>query len=226
MGNVNIANLSELSEKDVPIAMKLSSRRALSGRFSRSATATGLVAATVAGLCIGAGAAPATAAPLVPDTKNVISDNRVIADHERVRPVASHAVLANDRRVPIVVLGARLNEDCKTPKVLDDRLNGAAELARIHRGNPVVVTGGTTQPDCPSEAKAMEKGLRLRGVSNPIVVEEKSGSTLDNVANTSDYIHSNGGVAVIVTSDPHYSRALSNYRDKGIEAVAYVEGEG
>ena len=72
----------------------------------------------------------------------------------------------------------------------------------------------------------MEKGLRLRGVSNPIVVEEKSGSTLDNVANTSDYIRSKGGVAVIVTSDPHYSRALSNYRDKGIEAVAYVEGEG
>lgn len=194
----------------------------LPSRLSRSAVAAGLVTASVAGLCIG----QSSAAPLVGDSKSIISSNREIADSEPVRPLASHAVLANDPSVPIVVLGARLNEDCNPPQVLADRLDGAAELANIHRGNPIVVTGGATQPDCPSEAQAMETGLRMRGVTNQIVVEEKSGSTVENAANTSDYIKGNGGVAVIVTSDPHYSRALTNFRDEDIEAVAYVKGEG
>lgn len=207
------------------------------GKRSRAALLTLATSALLAGGVVGAGQASADPAlPSLPEisndlanlpaSKDLINDNRTIADDELVRPVASHAVLGRDASVPIVVLGARLNEDCNPPEVLDDRLNGAATLANIHRANPIVVTGGATQPGCPSEAAAMEAGLKARGVTNPIITEEESGSTVENVANTSDYINSTGGLAVVVTSDPHYSRALDNYRSSGIEAVAYVEGEG
>ena len=130
------------------------------------------------------------------------------------------------RTVPVVVLGARLNDDCTPPQVLDDRLDAAADLAKAHLLNPVIVTGGETAPDCPTEAQAMDAGLRARGVPNQVIEENKAGSTVENVANTADTINSRGGLAVVVTSTPHNVRALQNFRDAGIEAVAYTGGEG
>ncbi|MGO1949874.1 MAG: YdcF family protein [Mycobacteriaceae bacterium] len=202
-------------------------RAASTSRPLRRAAVTVASAAVLAGGLAGTGsAAAAPALPDLPATKDLLNDNRTIVDHELVRTPATHAVLARDASAPIVVLGARLQEDCAPPGILDDRLNGAATLANIHRANPIVVTGGVTQPDCPSEGQAMETGLRARGVTNPVIVEDKAGSTVENAANTSEFIDGNGGAAVIVTSDPHYIRALDNYRSEGVEAVAYVEGEG
>jgi uncharacterized SAM-binding protein YcdF (DUF218 family) len=105
-------------------------------------------------------------------------------------------------------------------------LEAATELARTHLLNPVIVSGGATQADCPSEAAAMESGLRERGVTNQILIEEESDSTVANVQNTKSMISDRGGLAVVVTSSPHNVRALQNFRDAGIEAVAYVGGEG
>jgi vancomycin permeability regulator SanA len=196
-------------------------RRSTSRSLSRRTVATGAALAVVTGAVLSAGTAGATV-----EDKNLISANRTIADIPVVSKVASHAVLARDAAIPIVVLGARLNEDCAAPQVLDDRLDAAADLARTHLLNPVVVTGGATQPNCPTEAEAMNAGLRARGVPNEVIEENKAGSTLENVANTADTINSRGGLAVIVTSTPHNVRALQNFRDAGIEGVAYTGGEG
>ncbi|MDN6438102.1 YdcF family protein [Corynebacterium nuruki] len=188
---------------------------------SRRTVAAGAAFAVVAGTLLSVGTAAAN-----PEDKSIISANRTIADIPVVSKAASHAVLARDATVPVVVLGARLNDDCSAPQVLDDRLDAAADLARAHLLNPVIVTGGETQPDCPTEAQAMDAGLRARGVPNQVIEENKAGSTVENVANTADTINSRGGLAVVVTSTPHNVRALQNFRDAGIEAVAYTGGEG
>lgn len=180
-------------------------------------------------LCLAAtatvGVVSAPAAGAATEDKNLISANRTITDLPVVSPLAAQAVLLRDAQVPVVVLGARLNEDCSRPQVLEDRLDAAAELAGRHLLNDVIVTGGETQEDCPTEAASMQQGLRDRGVPNRVIEEDRSGSTLANVENTKAMITDRGGLAVVVTSAPHNIRALQNFRDAGIEAVAYVGGE-
>ncbi len=183
-----------------------------------------LALAAVSAVTVGLAGAPTAGA--TEQDKAVVSDNRTIADIPVLSPIAAQAILLRDARVPIVVLGARLDEDCARPQVLDDRLDAATELARTHLLNPVIVSGGATQTDCPSEAAAMESGLRERGVTNQVLIEEESDSTVANVQNTKSMISDRGGLAVVVTSSPHNVRALQNFRDAGIEAVAYVGGEG
>ncbi|MBF4553223.1 YdcF family protein [Corynebacterium suicordis] len=115
---------------------------------------------------------------------------------------------------PIVILGARLNPDCSTPGVLQQRLDRAAAFSRIHPETPVYVTGGRTQPSCPiTEAAAMELGLRARLVPNAIYREDAAGSTVQNAAFVSRMI---GDRAVIVTSQDHLPRALRNFQDAGV----------
>lgn len=188
---------------------------------SRRTVAAGAAFAVVVGSVFSAGTAGATV-----EDKDLISANRTVTDIPVVSKAASQAVLSRDAGIPVVVLGARLDEDCTPPQVLDDRLDAAAELAEAHLLNPVVVTGGATQPDCPTEAQAMDAGLRARGVPNQVIEENKAGSTLENVTNTADTINERGGLAVVVTSTPHNVRALQNFRDAGIEAVAYTGGQG
>lgn len=110
--------------------------------------------------------------------------------------------------------------------MLTDRLHAAAELLAEHPENPVIVTGGQTREDCPSEAAAMKDALTDMGVGNEIILEEEAGNTLQNVKYTAEMIREWGGTAIVVTSDPHYLRALKNYRDAGLRAFGYVGGRG
>ncbi len=41
-----------------------------------------------------------------------------------------------------------------------------------------------------------------------------------------EFVREPGGTAIVVTSDPHYIRALRNYRDAGIHAFGWVGGIG
>lgn len=192
----------------------------LTSTVARAVSAVALATVSVSTVAL----AGAPVAGATDGDRNLITDNRTIADIPVVSPVAAQAVLLRDARVPVVVLGARLDEDCSRPRVLDDRLDAAAELARTHLLNPVIVSGGSTRTDCPSEAAAMERGLRDRGVVNQVLVEDRSDSTVANVENTKSMISDRGGLAVVVTSSPHNVRALQNFRDAGVEAVAYVGG--
>lgn len=148
-----------------------------------------------------------------------------ITDSDFVRTPLAHAILRHSADTPVVLLGARLDEDCSMPQILTDRLSAAADLLGDHPDNPVIVTGGTTREDCPSEAEAMKTALQDLGVDNRIILEEKAGNTLQNVEYTAQTIAELGGTAIVVTSDPHYLRALKNYRDAGLRAFGYVDGK-
>lgn len=59
-----------------------------------------------------------------------------------------------------------------------------------------------------------------------MILENEAWNTLQNVENTAGTIKKLGGTAIVVTSDPHYIRALKYYRDAGIRAFGYVGGIG
>ncbi|MDN5719338.1 MAG: YdcF family protein [Corynebacterium sp.] len=208
----------------------------------RGLVATGLAAALTAGAV---GAAPAFADPGLPGSgtgsaggsvsgsvsvvDDLVADAKQqvynITDSEFVRTPLANEILGRTA-APVVVLGAQLQDDCSAPPVLEDRLDAAARLLKDHPENPAILTGGVTVEDCPSEAAVMEAGLEDRGVDNDIILEEDSWNTLQNVENTAGTIEKLGGTTIVVTSDPHYLRALKNYRDAGLRAFGYVGGVG
>lgn len=130
---------------------------------------------------------------------------------------SSQAVVAHVEAftgAPVVVLGARLNSDCTAPGVLNERLDRTAAFSRLHPNTTIYVTGGKTQESCPAtEAAAMEMGLRVRLVSNPIVREDSAGNTVENANNVSRMM---GDRAVVVSNQDHLPRALKNFRDAGV----------
>lgn len=162
---------------------------------------------------------------LTPAQAAGISPNEVLLDYGNLpaasqfkatlvgRAAADVALL--DPRVPIIVLGARLNPDCSAPAVLTDRLATARVLAAVHPANPVIVTGGHTQAGCPSEATHMRDVLAATGVApGRISVEEGSFSTVGNALETAHYAAPAGNgprVGVIVTSPSHVPRAVDTY---------------
>lgn len=125
---------------------------------------------------------------------------------------------ARDGRTPLVVFGARLEADCFPPEILNARLNRAALFAAAHPGNPIYVSGGFTRAGCPSEARAMETGLRFRGVRNPIIVEEHSYSTWENATNVIRM--SNSPRFIVVSNAWHEDRARDSITAQGRAAVA------
>ena len=127
--------------------------------------------------------------------------------------VSASAHLADDVS-PIVVLGARLDADCEAPGVLDSRIETAAPLAHAQPHRSVVVTGGYTQPACPSEAQKMEQMLRDRGVANTIIRDDRAGNTIENARYVSEL--GLGHTAVLVTSQDHMPRAQANFSEYGI----------
>lgn len=150
-----------------------------------------------------------------------------VTDSEFVRAPLAHGILELNKSTPVVILGAQINEDCSLPQVLEDRLDAATTLLKSHPSNPVIVTGGSSsQWPGTSEAQAMEKALQERGVTNRVILENNAWNTLQNVEYTAGTIKQLGGTAIVVTSDPHYIRALKNYRDAGIRAFGYVGGKG
>lgn len=214
----------------------------------RSTAASSMMLAVTVVLAAGAVTAPATAAapsgsgsstvsvtgslptssdPLGSLLATMRDQIYTVTDAPFLREPLAHAVLTLDKNTPVVVLGAQINEDCSLPQVLEDRLDAATRLLKSHPDNPVIVTGGRSS-QCPAttEAEAMEKGLRDRGVTNRVILENEAWNTLQNVAYTAPLIRELGGTAVVVTSDPHYIRALRNYRDAGIRAFGWVGGIG
>lgn len=134
-----------------------------------------------------------------------------------VGDLATAHVWTADGSTPVVVLGAQLNRDCTAPAVLNERLDRAAQFLRLHPTNPVYVTGGSTQSGCPTEAAAMEIGLRVRLVPNPIIQENRSGNTMQNAEYVSQM--SDASRMVLVSSQDHLPRAKNNFATFGVDTV-------
>lgn len=122
-------------------------------------------------------------------------------------PIATPDSLAAD--TPVVVLGERLNEDGSLRPNLRNRLRAALAVAQERPEATVVVTGGPTRPGG-TEAHAMRDWLLANGLTNPLLVEDRSRSTVDNARHTRDLLPTAEAV-IIVTSKNHLPRAVVDF---------------
>ncbi|NLA55068.1 MAG: DUF218 domain-containing protein [Corynebacterium humireducens] len=110
---------------------------------------------------------------------------------------------------PIIVLGERLHDDGSMRDNLLHRLRAARELAAARPLATVVVTGGPTGPGG-TESHAMRDWLLANGLTNPLVVEEESRSTVDSACLTHRLLPAAEAV-IVVTSENHLPRAVVDF---------------
>jgi uncharacterized SAM-binding protein YcdF (DUF218 family) len=127
----------------------------------------------------------------------------------------------------IVVLGAEVirarNEKLGIrPGLLTlDRLRAAAILYR-RTGLPILVTGGTTQPNTAAVGLVMEESLTDDFKTPPRWVEAKSVDTWENARFSADILHTEGITSVyVVTHSWHMRRALLAFQEFGLTATAF-----
>jgi uncharacterized SAM-binding protein YcdF (DUF218 family) len=137
-----------------------------------------------------------------------------------LQPPADHPPQA------IVVLGAEVIRAHQEklgvrPGLLTlDRLRTAAALHR-RTGLPILVTGGTTQPDTPPVGLVMEQSLKDDFQTPPTWVEDKSADTWQNARFSADILRAQGITSIyLVTHSWHMRRALVAFRGTGLTVTA------
>jgi uncharacterized SAM-binding protein YcdF (DUF218 family) len=153
----------------------------------------------------------------------VISDSLLLAlaSGLPMTPPADHPPQA------IVVLGAEVirahNEKLGIrPGLLTlDRLRAAAVLYR-RTGLPILVTGGTTQPNTAPVGLVMEESLTDDFQTPPRWVEANSVDTWENARFSADVLHAEGITSVyVVTHSWHMRRAILAFQEFGLTATAF-----
>ncbi len=153
----------------------------------------------------------------------VISDSLLLAlaSGLPMTPPADHPPQA------IVVLGAEVirthNEKLGIrPGLLTlDRLRAAAILYR-RTGLPILVTGGTTQPNTAAVGLVMEESLTDDFQTPPRWVEAKSADTWENAHFSADILHAEGITSVyLVTHSWHMRRSILAFQKFGLIATAF-----
>jgi len=118
----------------------------------------------------------------------------------------------------VIVLGAGLKQD-QPSLLLQKRLNKALEVAR-KTGAVLVVSGGQAKDENVSEAEAMYRYLRQKGVpAERILREKRSVSTYENFLFSKRILDARfpeGCRTVFVTSDFHVFRARIAARHAGL----------
>ncbi len=117
----------------------------------------------------------------------------------------------------VIVLGCQVRGE--TPStMLAKRCDAALETLSAHPDAVCVVSGGQGNGEDISEAEAMRRYLKERGISeNRIVIEDKSTSTRENIRLSAELLKERGiDRAVIVTNDFHQFRADIYARKNGL----------
>lgn len=119
-----------------------------------------------------------------------------------------------------LVLGAAVDGATPSP-VLVERLRHAATLLAQGRAGRILVTGGRSPEDRLSEAEASRDWLIGTGVrSQAILIEDRSRTTIENLAFSAPILAGNGLHSVLIVSDPlHLRRALLIARRLGLAAA-------
>jgi uncharacterized SAM-binding protein YcdF (DUF218 family) len=119
-----------------------------------------------------------------------------------------------------LVLGAAVIGSTPTP-VLVERLRHAANLYESGQVKRIVVTGGLSPEDDLTEAQASKNWLVAEGVpAADVLLEDKSRTTIQNLAFAKPVLEANGIGTVLVVSDPlHMRRALMIAGRVGIKAA-------
>jgi uncharacterized SAM-binding protein YcdF (DUF218 family) len=140
--------------------------------------------------------------------------------------IISHA-FTKDTSKPdyIVILGAGLRGEIPS-LTLYQRLNASLNLINMHKDVKVILSGGQGPNETISEAEAMYRYLISKGVSSErLIKEDKSTSTLENLAFTKNTIKSLDNrsdiTITIVTSNFHLFRSQFLSKRVGLKSQAY-----
>lgn len=119
----------------------------------------------------------------------------------------------------IIVLGAAVRNGQPTP-VFRERINHALLLYQQGYADTLIFTGGIGYGDDISEAAAARNYAMARGVpAEAILLEERSTSTIENLALAQPIAAAQGhGRFLIVSTPSHMKRALQIAADLGMEA--------
>jgi uncharacterized SAM-binding protein YcdF (DUF218 family) len=165
-------------------------------------------------LCIGVAGLTVLALPLVPDLLIVALEQNL-----PLNPPADAMPQA------IVILGGDLSRTDAAPYALPgfltlDRLRTGAALHR-RTGLPILVTGGTVQPDRPAVATVMADSLRDDFQTPVTWVEDASSDTWQNASFSADILRKQGIRSVyVVTQGWHLRRAMLAFRHAGLIVTA------
>lgn len=108
----------------------------------------------------------------------------------------------------ILVLGMRLDPLGQPGPDYRARLTRAAALRAQHGTAPIVILGGRTKPDQPSEAMAGARFLQAHNVpATAILLEDRSRHTLENLMLYRARFPADAGPAALVTSRFHLARS-------------------
>lgn len=121
----------------------------------------------------------------------------------------------------IVVLGASATAGEPSP-VFSARIDHAIDLYERGFAGTIIFTGGTYEGEEYSEAESARRYALERGVpSDAIMVDERSYTTEENLADAKALMDARGLETAIVVSDPlHMARAMAMAGDAGIDAVS------
>ena len=125
----------------------------------------------------------------------------------------------------VIVLGAGVHGE-RISLPLKFRLDKAIEYYSKNPDAVIVVSGGKGYQEAISEAGAMEKYLLLSGIpQNSIIKEEKSTSTIENMAYSKDildtYFDKDYDI-VVITNNFHIYRGVSYAKAAGFENVSHM----
>ncbi|GAA2070542.1 YdcF family protein [Williamsia deligens] len=123
-------------------------------------------------------------------------------------------------RTAIVVLGYGLMPDGSMRDELTARMQAAWLQAIAAPWSTVIVSGGAPHAGM-TEAVVMRNWLVGRGIpASRIVVEDRSGSTVQNAINSTSIARSRGlGNAILVSSANHLRRAVADFTMAGLPVV-------
>jgi uncharacterized SAM-binding protein YcdF (DUF218 family) len=104
----------------------------------------------------------------------------------------------------IVILGAAIN----TPALYNRSLEGL-RLYEAGKANTIVVSGGQDFSGAQTESAYMQEVLEANSRQPvPIILEDQSHSTYDNIKNTKQKLGGQAGSLIIVSDDFHLARAV------------------
>ena len=120
-----------------------------------------------------------------------------------------------ERLDAIIVLGARVEEQGPSGS-LHERITAAAKYLQANPDTVVVASGGQGDDEPMSEAQCIRDHLVAAGIDESrILLEDKSTSTVENLANSFAMLEGRANTVGIVTNDFHLFRALATGRAMG-----------
>ncbi|MGG0285014.1 YdcF family protein [Peribacillus butanolivorans] len=129
---------------------------------------------------------------------------------------SSHQPIPEDAGY-LIVLGARVKGTVPSLS-LQYRIDKAADYLKANKNTIAIVSGGKGPGEDISEAQAMQQELINQGIEEArIIMEDKSTTTIENIAYSKDLIPNPTATGLIVTNDFHIYRAVEMAKSVGLD---------